>query len=85
MAQTNVDRLVALGMVPELAAEVNAQIVAAGSGGAAIGAVTPLTNNSGGTPTDTIADTPASYVEATIANTVASLAEKVNEIIEAAG
>ncbi len=76
----NVRRLVELGMVPPLAKEVATQITAAATGGASIVA---LTNNSGGTPSNTIADVPSSYTEATLANQIASLAAKINEIIDA--
>ncbi len=44
-------------------------------------AITPLTDNSGGTASATLADVPASYTEATLANQIASLAAKINEII----
>lgn len=47
---------------------------------AAIEAITPLTDNSGGTPSDTIADTPAAYDETYFANTIASLTAKINAI-----
>ncbi len=46
-------------------------------------AVTSLTDSSGGTPSDTIADVPAAYNEANNANAVASLAGKVNAILAA--
>ncbi len=46
-------------------------------------AVVPLVDNSGGTASNTLAAITGSYVEATIENTVASLAAKVNEIITA--
>ena len=45
--------------------------------------VTALTDNSGGTASDTIADVPAAYDEATLANQIASLTAKINEIITA--
>lgn len=76
----NARRLVELGMVPELAKEVAAQITAAATGGAAIVA---LTDSTGGTPGNTIADVPGSYTEATLANQLSSLTAKVNEIIDA--
>lgn len=44
-------------------------------------AVTALTDNSGGTASDTLAAITGSYVEATIENTVASLAAKINALI----
>jgi hypothetical protein len=50
--------------------------------------IASLTDNSGGTASDTIADISASPTEAEIANAVASLAAKVNALIaalEAAG
>lgn len=45
--------------------------------------VTALTDNSGGTASDTIADVPATYTEATLADQIASLTAKINEIIAA--
>lgn len=46
-------------------------------------ALVALTDSSGGTPGNTIADVPASYTEATLANQLASLTAKVNAIIAA--
>lgn len=46
-------------------------------------AIASLTDNSGGTASDTLADIDAAYTEATIANTTASLAAKVNGILAA--
>lgn len=46
-------------------------------------AITALTDNSGGTASDTLAAITGSYVEATIENTVASLAAKINALIAA--
>lgn len=43
--------------------------------------ITVLTDNSGGTASNTIADVPASYTEATLANQIASLAAKINELV----
>ena len=45
--------------------------------------ITELTDSSGGTAGDTIADVPASYTEATLANQLASITAKVNEVIRA--
>jgi predicted RecA/RadA family phage recombinase len=45
------------------------------------GLLTELTDSSGGTASDTLAAIVSTYVEATIENTVASLAAKVNAII----
>lgn len=45
--------------------------------------ITPLTDNTGGTASDTLADVPAAYTEATLANQLASLAAKINSIITA--
>jgi hypothetical protein len=45
------------------------------------GAITPLTDSSGGTASNTIADVEGTYTEATLANTVASLTAKVNALI----
>lgn len=47
--------------------------------------IAELTDNSGGTASDTLAAITGSYVEATIENTVASLAAKINEIIRRLG
>lgn len=44
-------------------------------------AITSLTDNSGGTASDTLAAITGSYVEATMENTVASLAKKINQIL----
>jgi|TARA_Y100000310_G_scaffold331289_1_gene404581 hypothetical protein len=44
--------------------------------------ITRLTDSSGGTASNTLAAITGSYVEATIENTVASLAAKINEIIK---
>lgn len=53
-----------------------------GDAGRRVHKVTQLTDNSGGTASDTLADIEATYTEATIANAVASLAAKVNAIID---
>jgi hypothetical protein len=45
-------------------------------------AITRLTDSSGGTASDTLAAITGSYVEATIENTVASLAAKINALID---
>ena len=50
---------------------------------AEIVALVALTDSSGGTPSNTIVDVPASYTEATLANQIASLTAKVNAIIAA--
>lgn len=59
--------------------------IATGSGVVAFavrgGVLTALTDNSGGTASDTIADVPGTYTEATLANQIASLAAKVNALI----
>ena len=46
-------------------------------------ALVALTDSSGGTPSNTIADVPASYTEATLANQISSLTAKINAIIAA--
>jgi hypothetical protein len=51
--------------------------------GPAQAAVVHLTDSSGGTASDTLAAITGSYVEATIENTVASLAAKINAILSA--
>lgn len=48
-----------------------------------LAAITLLTDSSGGTPSDTIVDVPATYTEATLANQLASLAAKINAILNA--
>lgn len=53
------------------------------AGVSAATAITALTDNSGGTASDTLAAITGSYVEATIENTVASLAAKINALIAA--
>jgi hypothetical protein len=83
----NATRLIELSMVPPLASEVATQIADAEAGATAakaeIAALVALTDSSGGTPSDTIADVPGSYTEATLANQLASLTAKVNAIIAA--
>jgi len=49
--------------------------------GLALGAIVNLTDNSGGTASDTIAVIGATYDQAEVRNAVASLAAKVNEVI----
>jgi mannose/fructose-specific phosphotransferase system component IIA len=44
-------------------------------------AVVALTDSSGGTPGNTIADVPGTYTEATLANQLASLTAKVNTVV----
>lgn len=79
----DIRRLTALGMSPELASEVAAQIDGAVGGNPAVAALVALTDSTGGTPGNTIADVPAAYTEATLANQLSSLAVKVNAIITA--
>lgn len=43
--------------------------------------ITSITDNSGGTASDTIVVQGATYVQATQQNTIASLAAKINEIL----
>lgn len=50
-------------------------------GKSAATAITALTDNSGGTSSNTIAAQTGSYVQATQQNTIASIAAKINEII----
>lgn len=45
--------------------------------------IVALTDNSGGTASDTIADVPGTYTEATLANQIASLTAKINELVAA--
>lgn len=49
----------------------------------AVQALVALTDSSGGTPSNTIADVPGTYTEATLANQIASLTAKINAIIAA--
>ena len=53
--------------------------------GLAAGGIAELTDNSGGTASDTLADVPGSYSEATLANQIASLAAKLNALIRQFG
>lgn len=76
-------RLAELGMVPPLAKEVASQMSGAVAAKTQVAALVALTDNSGGTPSDTIPDVPASYTEATLANQIASLTAKINAIIAA--
>lgn len=80
---TNAERLAELSMPTELAAEVARQIADGTSQNAGIQALVVLTDSSGGTPSNTIAAVPGTYSQATLANQIASLATKVNEIIAA--
>lgn len=57
----------------------------ANRGGMAAGGIAELTDNSGGTASDTIADVPGTYTEATLANQIASIVAKVNAIIRQLG
>ena len=79
----NMKRLIELSMVPPLAKEVATQIDGAVGSKAQITALVALTDNSGGTASNTIVDVPATYTEATLANQIASLTAKVNAIIAA--
>ena len=45
-------------------------------------AIASLVDNSGGTPSDTIADAGATYAEAVVANTAASQVAKINAILQ---
>ena len=83
MTAPNAKRLIEMSMVPPLATEVVAQIGGGVAAKSQVAALTALTDNSGGTASDTIADVPGSYTEATLANQIASLAAKVNAIIAA--
>lgn len=80
---TNVRRLTELTMIPPLAQEVAAQIDSSTKSKTQVTALVALTDNSGGTPSNTIPDVPGTYTEATLANQIASLATKVNQIIAA--
>ena len=70
-----------IGRVVRVAAA-NTAVVYFDATKAASGVITPLTDSSGGTASDTLAAITGSYVEATVENTVASLAAKINEIIK---
>lgn len=50
------------------------------AGGGALGAITALTDSSGGSASDTIASIGGSYVQAEVRNAVASLAAKINAV-----
>lgn len=49
--------------------------------------ITKLTDSSGGTAsaTETVVDVPATYTEATLANQLATIIAKLNELVEVAG
>lgn len=53
--------------------------------GLGAGGIAELTDSTGGTASDTLADVPGAYSEATLANQLASLAAKVNAIIRQLG
>lgn len=69
-----------IGRVVRVAATDTAEVAFDATRGG-LGLLTALTDSSGGTAGDTIADVPASYTEATLANQLASLTAKVNAII----
>lgn len=79
----NKRRLAELGVATPLASELATQIDAAVAAKAQVAALVSLTDNSGGTASDTIADVPGSYTEATLANQIASMTAKINAIIAA--
>jgi mannose/fructose-specific phosphotransferase system component IIA len=79
----DVRRLTELSMVPPLAQELAAQIDGAIAEKPAVDSLVALTDNSGGTASNTIAAVPSSYTQATLADQVASLTAKVNAIIAA--
>lgn len=62
----------------------NSAVVAFDAANAGFARITELTDSSGGTAGDTIADVPGSYNEATLANQLASLTAKVNALIRQA-
>jgi hypothetical protein len=51
--------------------------------GTQVTAITSLTDNSGGTGSDTIAAIGGTYNQAEVRNAIASLADKLNEVIAA--
>lgn len=63
----------------------NLAVVAFDATRGSVGNIALLTDSSGGTASDTLAAITGSYVEATIENTVASLAAKINAIIRQLG
>lgn len=69
-----------IGRVVRVAATDTA-VVAFDATRAGQGAITALTDNSGGSASDTLAAITGTYVEATVENTVASLAAKINALI----
>lgn len=54
-----------------------------GSDGTRVSAITGLTDNSGGTGTDTLAVVGATYSQAVVANNFATVADKIEEILTA--
>lgn len=79
----NKRRLAELGTPTQLAAELASQIDGAVAAKTQVAALVALTDSSGGTASNTIADVPGAYNEATLANQIASLTAKVNAIIAA--
>jgi hypothetical protein len=69
-----------IGRVVRVAAT-NTAVVEFDASNGGLGRITELTDSTGGTASDTLADVPGSYTEATLANQLASLAAKVNAII----
>ena len=70
--------------IPNQAASTIASIAVAGTANKTqVTALVSLTDSSGGTPSNTIVDVPAAYDETTLANQLASLAAKINQIIAA--
>jgi hypothetical protein len=57
--------------------------IASGTTVATPAAIASLTDNTGGTASDTLADVPGAYTEATLANQLASITAKVNGILAA--
>jgi len=72
-----------IGRVSRVAAT-NTAVVEFDAAGAGFGRIVELTDSSGGTASDTIADVPGSYTEATLANQLASIVAKVNALIRQA-
>ncbi|MCZ4089337.1 hypothetical protein [Sinorhizobium psoraleae] len=83
MALSNAQKLINLGTPPEVATTLASMSAGAIAAKAQIAALTALTDSSGGTAGNTIADVPAAYTEATLANQLASLTAKINAIIAA--
>lgn len=78
---SEIEKLTSSSLVPAQAVAI-LDVIGDKIAGSASG-ITALTDNSGGTAGNTIVAVPASYTQADLADQIASLTAKVNEIIAA--